>query len=336
MRRHTSPRRRVIRSAMVLRAFVVSGAVLLLAAATGSTADTLRGVAAVYYASAAQIASLTGRDTTMDYYQRLLDDADQGVTGAAAQLDLSLATQLLRRSFTPISAIRGLAETFVRSSTDGTMQPVAVYVPLNYSPARPAPLVVFLHGRLQPESHLIAPDFVVDLAERTNTIVVAPYGRGYYDFRGAENDVYDALNAAIKAFNVDPHRRYLAGYSMGGFSLFRIAPMHPADWSALMTIAGSILASGAAGVVGKMQHARFYVVTGARDGIVPTSYPTGTAIFLRDSGLAVTFYSEPDGTHALASLRSSFSSAWTDMERGVVRLPVGLSGAADLPSATGE
>ncbi|HEY6327037.1 MAG TPA: alpha/beta hydrolase-fold protein [Candidatus Cybelea sp.] len=322
---------------MLLRSLVASGAVLLLAgAAAGNTSDTLRGVAATYYANARQIATLTGRDTAMDYYQRLLDDADQGLTGAAVALDLSLATQLLHRSFTPMAEIRGLGETFARSSMDGTMQPVAIYVPRDYSPARPVPLVVFLHGRLQAESHLIAPDFIEDLAERTNTIVVAPYGRGYYDFRGSESDVYDALDAAVKAFDVDPHRRYLAGYSMGGFSLFRIAPMHPADWSAVMSIAGSLLASRAAGVVGTLQHARCYVLTGARDSIVPTAYPTATAIFLRDAGLAVTFYSDPDGTHSLYSLRSILSSAWTDMERGVVRLPVGLSGAADLPSAAGN
>ncbi len=322
---------------MILRSLIATGIVLLLAGASGGdSAATLRSVAAAYYASAGQIAQITGPDTAMDFYQRLLNDADEGVTGVAAQLDLSLATQLLRRSFTPMAAIRGPGEAFVRSSADGTMQPVAVYVPRDYSPARSAPVVVFLHGRLQAESHLIAPDFIRDLAERTNTIVVAPYGRGYYDFRGSESDVYDALDAAVVAFNVDPHRRYLAGYSMGGFSLFRIAPMRAADWSAVMTIAGSLLASRADRVLGTMQHTRFYVLTGARDGNVPTAYATATAIFLRDGGLAVTFYSDPDGTHSLYSLRSILSSAWTDMERGFVRLPVGLSGAADLPSATGD
>ena len=50
------------------------------------------------------------------------------------------------------------------------MQPVALYVPSTYTPEKPAPLVVFLHGRLQPESHLIAPEFIESLAESTGTI----------------------------------------------------------------------------------------------------------------------------------------------------------------------
>ena len=337
---------------MPLRRTLAIAATLLLGAAGASgTPDTLRGVAAEYYANAARIATVTGRASAMDYYQRLLDDADlwsatppsglsepswQSLRESEAGLDLSLAMQLLRGSFMPMPAIRGLGETFVRSSGDGTMQPVAVYVPRDYSAARPAPLLVFLHGHLQAESHLLAPEFVESLADATNTIVVAPYGRGYYDFNGSESDVYDAVDAAERSFNVDVHRRYLAGYSMGAFSLFRIAPIHSTYWAALMSVSGSLLASRAAVVLGKMRGTRFYVLTGTADAVVPTAYSMATAIFLRDNGAAVTFYSQPGGTHSLYSLSSILSSAWTDMERGAVRLPIGLTGAADLPSAAGE
>ena len=332
-----------------MRLFAASAAALfLLAAGAAGLGERLRSVAAAYYAAAGKVETQAGPDATMDYYQRLLDDADlltesapasypapawQSTVQTAAQLDLSLATQLLARSYQPMNAIRGLGETLVPASKDGTMQPVAVYVPSSYSPERPAPLVVFLHGRLQAESHLLAPAFIDEIAESTGTIVVAPYGRNAYDFRGAESDVYDAFDAAVKAFAIDPHRRYLAGYSMGGFSVFRLAPLHPNDWSAVMSIAGSLLSSRAPGVVSGLQHARFYVLTGARDDNVPTLHPTSTAIFLRDVGLPVTFYSQPDGTHTLYSLRSILAQAWSEMERGVVRLPTGLTGSADLPEA---
>lgn len=334
---------------VTVRAVAVGAAIFALTgAATTPAGDALRSVAASYYAKAPQIAIQTGRDATMDYYQRLLEDADlqtqpgpsyytvklwQHLVQAVSELDLSLAMQLLHRSYRPMNSIRGLGETFVRSSKDGTMQPVAVYVPLGYSPQKPAPLVVFLHGRLQAESHLLAPQFVEDIAEQTGTIVVAPYGRGYYDFRGSESDVYDAFDAANRAFSIDPRKRYLAGYSMGGFSLFRLAPMHPQDWSAVMSIAGSLLGSRAPLVTSKMRSTRFYVLTGAKDDIVPTLFPTLTAAFLRDSGLPVTFYSQPDGTHALYSLRAILSQAWSDMEGGVVRVPAELTGGGGLPEA---
>jgi dienelactone hydrolase len=212
------------------------------------------------------------------------------------------------------------------------MQPVAIYVPTGYSAPRPASLVVFLHGHSQPESHLIAPQFIQDLAEETGTIVVAPYGRGSYDFAGSESDVYDAYDAANRTFTIDPRKRYLIGYSMGGFAVFRLAPIAPNDWSAEMSIAGSLLGSRTQGVTA-MRNGRYYILTGARDDNVPTAYPTATAIFLRDAGLPVTFYSQPDGTHSLYSLRSILSKAWTDMEHGVVRSPAGLTGAPNLPEA---
>jgi len=66
---------------------------------------------------------------------------------------------------------------------------------------------------------------------------------------------------------------------------------------------------------------------------VPTAWPTATALFLRDDGLKVTFYTDPNGTHELYSLRSILSQAWADMEAGAVRLPLNLSGSSDLPSA---
>lgn len=307
----------------------------------------LHATATAYLADVATIAKITGRDTTMDYYQRLLDDADllaqpvpdgyppgmwQPYVTTTAQLDLSLARQLLEQKYVAMAQIRGLGETFVQSSKDGTMQPVAVYVPAGYVPGRPAPLMVFLHGRLQPETSLMAPDFLQQLAERNGTIVVAPYGRGYYDFTGSEGDVYDALDAALRAFTIDPRKRYLVGYSMGGFSVFRVAPMHPDDWSAVMSIAGALLGSLAHGVTAMLPRTRFYVLTGALDQSIPTQYPTATAVFLRNSGVPVTFYSDPKATHRLYTLRTIIGQAWSDMQNGVVRMPMTLDTHVPLPA----
>lgn len=313
-----------------------------------SLGDSLRATAAEYYAQIPKVANIVGVDAAIEYYHRLLDDADllnqarpagypaevwAETLQSSSDLDRSLVTQIERQRYQPMVAIRGLGETLVRSSTNGTLQPVAVYVPRGYAAGTPSALAVFLHGHLQTESHLVAPPYIAQLAEQTNTIIVAPYARGRYDYRDSESDVYDAFDAASRAFSIDSHKRYLVGYSMGGFSAFRIAPMHPEDWSGVMCIAGSLLASRAAQVMSSMRDKRFYVLTGAHDDNVPTSYATVTAIFLRDAGVAVTFYSQPDGTHSLYSLRPILSQAWSEMVRGVVRSPMGLTGGADLPDS---
>jgi dienelactone hydrolase len=347
LERH-SPRAEIVNPGVRRLLAALLAALLLTGTGANDLDATLRAVAKRYYAQAGLVAAVAGPDTTMDYYDRLIDDLGllsdapptryppalwRQTTQTAAALDASLATQLLARSYVPMASIRGLGVTLIRSSRDGTMQPVAVYVPTAYAPTKAAPLAVFLHGNQQPETHLLAPAYLQAMAERSGTIVVAPYGRGAYDFTGAEGDVDDAVAAAKAAFSLDDGKRYLVGYSMGGFSIFRIAPLHPNDWTAVLSIAGSLLGSRSQRVASTLARTRFYVVTGALDDNVPTAYPTATAIFLRDAGLAVTFYSQADGTHSLYSLRAAVSQAWEDMERGIVRLPEGLTGPANLPEA---
>lgn len=110
---------------MTLRLAAAGAVLLLLGAGASDPAANLRAVAAAYYADVGQIAHVTGRDTTMDYYQRLLDDADAYGQGTPpgydpllwrqsldsfADLDLSLATQLLHRRYVALGSIRGSAK----------------------------------------------------------------------------------------------------------------------------------------------------------------------------------------------------------------------------------
>jgi dienelactone hydrolase len=335
---------------MTRGALVATAALALL---LGSSAVDLRvslhETAKAYLTKISNIASVAGRDTTYDYYERLNDDADlldnpsvpQGYAPAQwsttvaniATLDIRLARQLLERSYAPMGSIRGLGETLVRSSVDGTMQPVAVYVPETYVANHAAPLVVFLHGHPQSETQLLAPPYIARLAEQTGTIVVAPWGRGYYDFRGSASDVYDALRAATQSFTIDPRKRFLAGYSMGGFSVFEVAPVHPNDWAAVMSIAGALLGSDSSRVVALMPRTPFYVLTGSADDSIPTRYPTATAAFLHAAGLDVSFYSQPDGLHRLVTLLPILTQAWSDMLAQIVRPPPSAIGSIALPAS---
>jgi pimeloyl-ACP methyl ester carboxylesterase len=334
---------------------MTGGALVATAALTllvGSSADglrvSLRSTANAYLAQIAQVARVAGRDTTYDYFERLNEDLNQlddpsvpkgysadewsATVANIGTLDVSLATQLLARSYQPMATIRGLGETFVRSSKDGTMQPVAVYVPRSYEASRHSPLVLLLHGRPQSETQLLAPPFVGQLAEATGTIVIAPWGRGYYNFRESADDVYDALHAAEGAFAIDERKQYLAGYSMGGFSVFEVAPIHPDDWAAVMCISGALLGSDAPRVLARMARTPFYVLTGSADDSIPTAYPTASAAFLENAGVDVSFYSESGGTHRLVTLLPILTQAWNDMAHGVVRAPPPVMGVIKLPS----
>lgn len=335
------------------RLAIAAAAALLLGASapadsTASMQGRVKAAAATYLANLVPAAKVTGRDTAFDYYARLNDDLEilqsdipkgydaemwTRTANGIARLDVDLVSQILSGNVPPLGSIRGLGETMIKSSKDGTMQPVAAYVPSSYQPGKPMALIVFLHGHPQSESELLAPVYIGELAERTNTIVVAPYGRGYYDYKGSESDVYDAYDAAMRAFTIDSRKRYLAGYSMGGFSVYHVAPLHPDDWTAVMSIAGALLGSESTKLVTSMRYKQFYVLTGTDDDNIPTQYPTISAAFLRQQGMDISFYSQPHGTHRLSTLLPILTQAWDDMERGIIRTAPPGFGAVLLPSA---
>src|SRR5579864_1801324 len=65
------------------------------------------------------------------------DYADHNVV--LFKLNASLISQLASGAYHPIGAVRGADDTVFRSPVDGTMQPLAVYVPARYDSAKPTP-----------------------------------------------------------------------------------------------------------------------------------------------------------------------------------------------------
>ncbi len=152
------------------------------------------------------------------------------------------------------------------------------------------------------ETELLAPAFVQNLAEQSGAIVIAPYGRAYFDYAGSESDVYDALDAAKSAFTIDARKRFIAGFSMGGFSVYRIAPMKPHEWAGVMSISGSLLKPEADSLTAELRTTPFYVVTGELDDDIPCRISTAAAVYLRYNGVPVSYYMQPNGVHRLSSL----------------------------------
>jgi predicted esterase len=156
------------------------------------------------------------------------------------------------------------------------------------------------------------------LADRTGTILIAPWARGIFEYQGiAERDVYDALRAAQNAFGKNEKQTFLVGYSMGGFSLFKIGPQYP-NWGAVMDVSGAMPDDASANVAFAWRATPVYIVTGKRDTVVPAMYPTQTAIVLAGMDVPTSFYEQDAGDHRLRTLAPSLAAAWFDMHAGVV------------------
>jgi len=253
-------------------------------------------------------------------------------------LDGSLVDQLATGAFHPIASVRGADEIFVRSPHDHTLQPAALYVPTTYDPAKPAPLVLFLHGKFWTEIDYMAMPFFRQLAESTGAVVVAPYGRGDIQYADpAPVDVYATLDAVVAALNIDRKRIYLAGHSMGGFGVFEVGPEHANRFAGFLCASGSMTDADREAVLHSFGDKPVYVVSGTLDDNIPNYYSVLTVQYLNNAGIPVMYYPQVGAGHSIKVIFPAFTKAWHDMLAGArsttgMPLPAALPPGALLPA----
>jgi len=166
----------------------------------------------------------------------LADDIDSFVRQGRAAL------AALEKGEVLFAGQTGDLELAYEAHSDGSFQPYYVHVPAQYDPAKPTPLVIFLHGYV-PDTTILRPwtpwEDVTAPAERLGFVFLTPYGRRNSDFEGpGEVDVLDAIAETKRWFNIDEDRLYLFGVSMGGYGAWNLGLRHPGMFAALGPISG--------------------------------------------------------------------------------------------------
>ncbi len=135
------------------------------------------------------------------------------------------------------------------SEIDGSVQPYGITLPVNYDPAKPARLYVWLHGR---QNNTTESEFIFNfLTPRPpGNAPVADQGQIQLDCFGrinsagwhwaGEADIFEAIAAVKKRFNIDDKRVMLRGFSMGGEGAWHIALHHPDRFAAAEIGAGTV------------------------------------------------------------------------------------------------
>ena len=124
---------------------------------------------------------------------------------------------------------------------DGVMVPYAIWVPQGYAAGKPVPLVLALHFGGEPHG---AGRSMLQLLVRPalgelGAIVVAPDSiAGRWDSAQNEAAVSALLSAVEHTYNIDPKRRVVMGFSMGGAGTWYWGEKHPERFSAAIPIAG--------------------------------------------------------------------------------------------------
>lgn len=84
---------------------------------------------------------------------------------------------------------------------------------------------------------------IFDVKKDLNFIVVLPQCKkeSFWAAKDMADYALAALDEAVREFNGDPDRLYLAGFSLGGYGTWQIAAVHPGKFAALMPVAGGIV-----------------------------------------------------------------------------------------------
>jgi predicted peptidase len=184
-----------------------------------------------------------------------------------------------------------------RFAATGQEVPYALFVPSTYDRARPAPLIIGLHGLGRPYDWLMGYDGMIDFAERGGFVMATPLGyhpRGWYGSRGpaipagvtatdgqpplpanlgelSEQDVMNVLDLVRKEFAIDPARIYLWGHSMGGAGTYHLAAKYPDIWAGLAVAAPAPQRELSPDRLEAFQHVPILVLHGDEDRTVPVA-----------------------------------------------------------------
>jgi len=154
---------------------------------------------------------------------------------------------------------------------NGKARHYVLYVPRNYEPGKPWPLIVFLHGIGERGSDGLAQTEVgIGTAirqhpERFPCLVVMPQCPENVKWSKAVQDIDTCIEETRENYNIDPDRIYLTGLSMGGYGAWQYGAENAQKFAAIMPICGG----GHLEDAEKLARVPIWAFHGAKDKTVP-------------------------------------------------------------------
>lgn len=153
-----------------------------------------------------------------------------------------------------------------------------VYIPMGYDPNKKSPVILYLHGGGERGTDGVKPAYVgigkaiQKLYKDYPYITVFPQCEdvdgpilsGWSANRPDGKRAMKILEAVEKEFSTDSSRRFLTGWSMGGYGAWSLAAAYPDHWKSVVLLSGG----GDPALAEKVKDVPFWIIHGADDGAV--------------------------------------------------------------------
>jgi predicted esterase len=208
------------------------------------------------------------------------------------------------------AAQREFVRLAYRSKLDDMLQPYMVWIPKDFDPRRKYPLIVFLHGSASTETDIRGWRKAIP----EGFIALGPRGRGpsnFYCWDNAQTDIAEAIQSVKENFPIDEGNIFLAGFSMGGYGVYRTFYETPGVYRAIAVFSGmpsigfQSIAPKDAKIVDFTQPEQIkvfrkvpvFIYHGKRDLNVPYADTERFVTKLKRAGVSVEFCAEADKGH---------------------------------------
>ncbi len=218
------------------------------------------------------------------------------------QLPLIAPHFLVDGARSPVTSAPGAVATgFIQRQRNQERSDYTLYIPEDYSPDRPLPLIVALHGGYG-QGYEYVWTWLRTARSRGYAILAPKSFDVTWDMMVPSSDarsVVRMLNEVSNEYSIDPARVYLTGLSDGGIFTYILGLEQPQLFRGLAVIAGVLhLTLDPMLRQGRGKDTPMLVIHGVHDFIFPVAYARQTCNLLTSIGYNVTYKELPEWGHA--------------------------------------
>jgi phospholipase/carboxylesterase len=191
--------------------------------------------------------------------------------------------------------------------------PLRTFLPRDYEPNYPYPLLVFLHGQASTEEQILR---LAPRLSRRNYICIAPRGPVALDLNAeglatygwgpqdqddpqVEEYIFRAIEQTRRNYHVHSERIYLAGFKEGATLAYRLGLLYPNRFAGVISLNGSLPRQGGPLLrLGDVRKLRVMIGHGIANPIVPLTLARQDYRLFYNAGMPVQMRTYPT-THRI-------------------------------------